>query len=110
MCISILLALTLFFLLLVDIMPPTSLVVPLFGKYLLFTITMVSLSIASTIYVLNIHHRSLQSHKKMSAFARRFFLNYLAKYIFKNTIAQTTTNKSSKHEGIRKNGLITSNN
>lgn len=34
-----------------------NLVVPLLGKYLVFTITMVSLSICSTIYILNIHHR-----------------------------------------------------
>ena len=66
-------------------MPPTSLVIPLFGKYLLFTITMVSLSITATIYVLNIHHRSLKSHQPMPKFVQRFFLGYLAKYLFKNT-------------------------
>ena len=61
--------------------------IPLFGKYLLFTITMVSLSIAATIYVLNIHHRSSKSHKQMPKIVRKFFLNFLARFIFKNTIS-----------------------
>ena len=45
LCISILLSLTVFVLLLNDLIPATSLVVPLIGKYLLFTIILVTLSI-----------------------------------------------------------------
>ena len=37
LAISILLSLTVFFLLLAEIIPPTSLVVPLLGKFVLFT-------------------------------------------------------------------------
>ena len=80
--ISILLALTLFFLLLLDIMPPTSLVVPLFGKYLVFTITMLSLSILFTIYILNIHHRTPELHKAMPSYIRTIFLKNLPKILF----------------------------
>jgi nicotinic acetylcholine receptor len=40
LCISILLSLTVFFLLLAEIIPPTSLAVPLLGKYLLFTMVL----------------------------------------------------------------------
>ena len=42
--ISILLSLTVFFLLLAEIIPPTSLVVPLLGKYLLFLLLMVQMN------------------------------------------------------------------
>ena len=57
LCISILLSLTVFFLLLAEIIPPTSLAVPLLGKYLLFTMLLVTFSIFITVGVLNIHFR-----------------------------------------------------
>ena len=57
LCISILLSLTVFFLLLAEIIPPTSLAVPLLGKYLLFTMILVTLSITVTVGVLNVHFR-----------------------------------------------------
>lgn len=57
LCISILLSLTVFFLLLVEIIPPTSLTVPLLGKYLLFTMMLVTLSVVVTIAVLNVNFR-----------------------------------------------------
>ena len=47
--ISILISLTVFFLLLVEIIPATSLVVPLIGKYLLFTMIMVTISICVSV-------------------------------------------------------------
>ncbi len=46
-----------FFLLLAEIIPPTSLAVPLLGKYLLFTMILVSLSIMVTVGILNVHFR-----------------------------------------------------
>lgn len=55
--ISILLSLTVFFLLLAEIIPPTSLAVPLLGKYLLFTMVLVTTSIWVTVCVLNVHFR-----------------------------------------------------
>ena len=62
LCISILLSLTVFFLLLAEIIPPTSLAVPLLGKYLLFTMLLVTFSIFITVGVLNIHFRYSYSH------------------------------------------------
>ncbi|XP_065566593.1 acetylcholine receptor subunit beta-like 2 isoform X2 [Artemia franciscana] len=58
LCISILVSLTVFFLLLAEIIPPTSLAVPLLGKYLLFTMILVTLSICVTVGVLNVHFSS----------------------------------------------------
>ncbi|XP_043189759.1 acetylcholine receptor subunit beta-like 2 isoform X4 [Amphibalanus amphitrite] len=73
LCISILLSLTVFFLLLAEIIPPTSLAVPLLGKYLLFTMVLVTLSICVTVGVLNVHFRSPATHK-MAPWVRRIFL------------------------------------
>ncbi len=56
--INVLLGLTVFLLLLTESIPPTGLVIPLIGKYLLFTMGLVSLSILKTIFVLNLHNRT----------------------------------------------------
>ena len=80
LCISILLSLTVFFLLLAEIIPPTSLVVPLIGKYLLFTMILVTLSIIVTVIVLNVHFRSPATHK-MSPWVRKVFLNILPRLL-----------------------------
>ncbi|ESP01299.1 hypothetical protein LOTGIDRAFT_212843 [Lottia gigantea] len=80
LCISILLSLTVFFLLLAEIIPPTSIVVPLIGKYLLFTMILVTLSIIVTVVVLNVHFRSPSTHV-MSPWVRRVFLTILPKLL-----------------------------
>jgi nicotinic acetylcholine receptor len=91
LCISVLVSLTVFFLLLVrlvievkriclqiEIIPPTSTAVPLIGKYLLFTMVMVTLSVVLTIIIVNIHH---QGNRPMPGFIRRFFIDFLGNYI-----------------------------
>lgn len=80
LCISILLSLTVFFLLLSETIPPTSLVVPLIGKYLLFTMILVTLSIIVTVIVLNVHFRSPSTHV-MSSWVRKVFLNILPRLL-----------------------------
>ncbi|CAD1474432.1 unnamed protein product, partial [Heterotrigona itama] len=71
--ISILLSLTVFFLLLAEIIPPTSLTVPLLGKYLLFTMVLVTLSVVVTIAVLNVNFRSPVTHR-MAKWVRVVFI------------------------------------
>lgn len=79
--ISIMIALTVFFLLLAEIIPPTSLVIPLLGKYLLFTMILVTLSICVTVVVLNVHFRSPATHI-MSPWMRRVFIEILPRLLF----------------------------
>ncbi|KAL1428585.1 hypothetical protein MTO96_002947 [Rhipicephalus appendiculatus] len=74
--ISIMLSLGVFFLLLSEIIPPTSLAVPLLGKYLLFTMVLVSLSVFVTIAVLNVNFRSPATHK-MAPWVKHVFLKEL---------------------------------
>lgn len=80
LCISILLSLTVFFLLLNEIIPPTSIVIPLIGKYLLFTMVLVTLSIFSTVFVLTIHFRSSSTHT-MSSWVANTFLKVLPRLL-----------------------------
>ncbi|KPM11643.1 acetylcholine receptor subunit alpha-like protein 2 [Sarcoptes scabiei] len=78
--ISILVALTVFFLLLAEIIPPTSLAIPLLGKYLLFTMILDTLSICVTVYVLNVHFRSPSTHI-MTPWVRKVFIHILPKIL-----------------------------
>ncbi|CAH0407436.1 unnamed protein product [Chilo suppressalis] len=79
--ISILISLHVFFLLVVEIIPPTSLVVPLLGKYLIFAMILVSISICVTVVVLNVHFRSPQTHR-MAPWAKRVFIHILPRLLF----------------------------
>ncbi|XP_014604929.1 PREDICTED: acetylcholine receptor subunit alpha-like 1 [Polistes canadensis] len=78
--ISILLSLTVFFLLLAEIIPPTSLTVPLLGKYLLFTMVLVTFSVVVTIAVLNVNFRSPVTHR-MAKWVRIVFIQVLPRFL-----------------------------
>ncbi|XP_005887683.2 neuronal acetylcholine receptor subunit beta-4 [Bos mutus] len=81
LCISVLLALTVFLLLISKIVPPTSLNVPLIGKYLMFTMVLVTFSIVTSVCVLNVHHRSPSTHT-MAPWVKRCFLHKLPTFLF----------------------------
>ncbi|XP_067358178.1 neuronal acetylcholine receptor subunit alpha-2-like [Channa argus] len=80
LCISVLLSLTVFLLLITEIIPSTSLVIPLIGEYLLFTMIFVTLSIVITVFVLNVHHRSSATHS-MPRWVRRLFLGAVPRWL-----------------------------
>ncbi|EGT43469.1 hypothetical protein CAEBREN_13737 [Caenorhabditis brenneri] len=81
LCISILVALTIFFLLLTEIIPATSITLPLIGKYLLFTMVMVTLSVVVTVVSLNLHFRTPTTHL-MPNWVKKVFLKWLPKLLF----------------------------
>ncbi|XP_066518765.1 neuronal acetylcholine receptor subunit alpha-2 [Hoplias malabaricus] len=81
MCVSVLLSLTVFFLVITEIIPSTSLVIPLIGEYLLFTMIFITLSIIITIFVLNVHHRSPQTHS-MPRWVKWLFLDVVPRFLF----------------------------
>ncbi|KRZ30114.1 Acetylcholine receptor subunit alpha-type unc-63 [Trichinella pseudospiralis] len=62
------------------IIPSTSLIIPLIGKYLLFTMVMVTLSIAVTVFTLNVHYRLPATHR-FSVWIRYLFLDFLPKLL-----------------------------
>ncbi|KAG8199968.1 hypothetical protein JTE90_006212 [Oedothorax gibbosus] len=92
--ISIMLSLGVFFLLLSEIIPPTSLTVPLLGKYLLFTMILVSFSVMVTIAVLNVNFRSPATHK-MAPWVKKVFLDVLPRYLLMSRPEDPTSDKSS---------------
>ena len=78
--IYVLVALLVFYLLLIELIPPTSLVIPLLGKYLLFTLVLVNLSILLTIFILNLHHRRPNTHV-MPKWMKTIFIGILPKIL-----------------------------
>ena len=80
MCISILLALVVFLLLVSKILPPTSVSIPLIAKYLLFTFIMNIVTILITVIIINWNFRTPQTHR-MPRWIRVIFLNLLPRAI-----------------------------
>lgn len=81
LCISILLALVVFLLLVSKILPPTSMVIPLISKYLIFTLMMNIITILNTVIIINWNYRTPRTHN-MPKWVRIVFINFLPKVLF----------------------------
>ncbi|KAK9408025.1 neuronal acetylcholine receptor subunit beta-3 [Crotalus adamanteus] len=75
-------SLTVFLLVIEEIIPSSSKVIPLIGEYLLFIMIFVTLSIIVTIFVINVHHRSSATYHPMAPWVRRLFLQKLPRLLF----------------------------
>lgn len=108
LCISVLLSLTVFLLLITEIIPSTSLVIPLIGEYLLFTMIFVTLSIVITVFVLNVHHRSPSTHK-MPCWVKSVFLGFIPRFLFmKRPLHDRTDHQQKRHCLSQSSSLSTS--
>lgn len=81
LCISILLALVVFLLLVSKILPPTSMVIPLISKYLIFTLMMNIVTILNTVIIINWNYRTPRTHN-MPKWVKIFFISFLPKILF----------------------------
>lgn len=78
---SVLVSLTVFLLVIEEIIPSSSKVIPLIGEYLLFIMIFVTLSIIVTVFVINVHHRSSATYHPMSPWVRTLFLQKLPRLL-----------------------------
>lgn len=81
LCISILLALVVFLLLVSKSLPPTSVTMPLISKYLFFTFIMNIITVIVSVAIININFRSPRTYK-MPRWIRVIFLNWLPIIMF----------------------------
>uniref|UniRef100_A0A673MWZ1 Cholinergic receptor nicotinic alpha 1 subunit n=1 Tax=Sinocyclocheilus rhinocerous TaxID=307959 RepID=A0A673MWZ1_9TELE len=94
--ISVLLSLTVFLLVIVELIPSTSSAVPLIGKYMLFTMIFVIASIIITVIVINTHHRSPSTHT-MPAWVRKIFIDTIPNLMFFSTMKRPSQERQEKH-------------
>jgi len=81
LCISILLALVVFLLLVSKSLPPTSVTIPLISKYLFFTFIMNIITVIVSVVIININFRSPRTYK-MPRWMRIVFLHWLPMLMF----------------------------
>uniref|UniRef100_A0A674BMW1 Cholinergic receptor, nicotinic, alpha 1 (muscle) n=1 Tax=Salmo trutta TaxID=8032 RepID=A0A674BMW1_SALTR len=93
--ISVLLSLTVFLLVIVELIPSTSSAVPLIGKYMLFTMVFVIASIVITVIVINTHHRSPSTHT-MPQWVRKIFIDTIPNFMFFSTMNRPSRDRQEK--------------
>ncbi|KAM4698128.1 acetylcholine receptor subunit alpha-1-A [Rhinophrynus dorsalis] len=93
--VSVLLSLTVFLLVIVELIPSTSSAVPLIGKYMLFTMVFVITSIVITVIVINTHHRSPSTHI-MPQWVKKIFIEIIPRIMFFSTMKRPKQEKQKK--------------
>uniref|UniRef100_A0A8C5QST5 Cholinergic receptor nicotinic alpha 1 subunit n=1 Tax=Leptobrachium leishanense TaxID=445787 RepID=A0A8C5QST5_9ANUR len=93
--VSVLLSLTVFLLVIVELIPSTSSAVPLIGKYMLFTMMFVIASIIITVIVINTHHRSPSTHV-MPEWVKKVFIETIPNLMFFSTMKCPSQQKQKK--------------
>ncbi|XP_028833332.1 neuronal acetylcholine receptor subunit beta-3a isoform X2 [Denticeps clupeoides] len=78
---SVLVSLTVFLLVIEEIIPSSSKVIPLIGEYLLFIMIFVTFSIIVTVFVINVHHRSSATYHPMAPWVKTLFLQRLPRLL-----------------------------
>lgn len=101
LCTSVLVSLTVFLLVIEEIIPSSSKAIPLIGEYLVFTMIFVTLSIIITVFAINIHHRSSSTHHDMAPWVRRIFLHRLPKLLcMRSHVDRYATARVAKAQGL----------
>ncbi|XP_010296154.2 neuronal acetylcholine receptor subunit alpha-9 [Balearica regulorum gibbericeps] len=98
--VTVLLALTVFQLMVAEIMPPSE-NVPLIGKYYIATMTMITASTALTIIIMNLHHCGSEA-KPVPQWARVVILDYMSKIFFVYDVGENCTSPKREKEEQRK--------
>uniref|UniRef100_A0A8C4YNF3 Cholinergic receptor nicotinic delta subunit n=1 Tax=Gopherus evgoodei TaxID=1825980 RepID=A0A8C4YNF3_9SAUR len=88
LAISVLLAQSVFLLLISQRLPATSLAIPLIGKYLLFIMLLVTAVVGTCVIVLNIHFRTPSTHV-MSSWIKELFLETLPRLLHMSRPAES---------------------
>ncbi|XP_013804924.1 neuronal acetylcholine receptor subunit alpha-9 [Apteryx mantelli] len=94
--VTVLLALTVFQLMVAEIMPPSE-NVPLIGKYYIATMMMITASTALTIIIMNVHHCGSEA-KPVPQWARVVILDYMSKIFFVYDVGENCTSPQRKKE------------
>lgn len=92
--ITILLALSVFQMIVADMVPPTSMAVPLVGAYFACVMIMSTVSVITTVLVLNFHHRTPDMYE-MPKWVRTVFCEWLAWLL-----RMSRPGKELSHEGL----------
>uniref|UniRef100_A0A3Q3A9L6 Cholinergic receptor nicotinic alpha 9 subunit n=2 Tax=Kryptolebias marmoratus TaxID=37003 RepID=A0A3Q3A9L6_KRYMA len=91
--VTVLLALTVFQLMVAESMPPSE-SVPLIGKYYIATMTMVTASTALTIFIMNIHFCGAEA-KPVPHWAKVLIIDYMSKIFFVYEVGENCASGSS---------------
>uniref|UniRef100_A0A3P9MZP6 Cholinergic receptor nicotinic alpha 9 subunit n=1 Tax=Poecilia reticulata TaxID=8081 RepID=A0A3P9MZP6_POERE len=91
--VTVLLALTVFQLMVAESMPPSE-SVPLIGKYYIATMTMVTASTALTIFIMNIHFCGVEA-KPVPHWAKVLIIDYMSKIFFVYEVGENCASGSS---------------